>query len=87
MRNLSLGRLDVIALLLIAATLFSWESTAVVADMRVATCAIILIAFAKVRYVGLDFMELRNAPLWLRGAFEAWVVLLGSGLVALYLLG
>ena len=41
-----------------------------------------LIAAVKVRYVILDFMELRRAPLAIRVAFEAWpavvaVVILG----------
>jgi Prokaryotic Cytochrome C oxidase subunit IV len=31
-----------------------------------------LIAAVKVRYVMLDFMELRNAPIPVRVAFEAW---------------
>ena len=31
-----------------------------------------LIAAVKVRYVMLDFMELRHAPLPVRAAFEAW---------------
>jgi len=31
-----------------------------------------LIAAVKVRYVMLDFMELRQAPLPVRAAFEAW---------------
>jgi Prokaryotic Cytochrome C oxidase subunit IV len=42
-----------------------------------------LIAAVKVRYVMLDFMELRHAPVPVRAAFEAWpwvvaAIILGS---------
>jgi hypothetical protein len=40
----------------------------------VAVVGIFLIAALKVRYVILDFMELRNAPIPVRVAFEAWPV-------------
>src|SRR4051812_27115674 len=38
----------------------------------VAVVGIFLIAAIKVRYVMLDFMELRDAPIRVRVAFEAW---------------
>ncbi|WP_294009930.1 cytochrome C oxidase subunit IV family protein [Streptomyces sp.] len=44
------------------------------------------IALIKVRLVGLHFMELRNAPAALRGAFEAYVAATGATLLALYLI-
>jgi caa(3)-type oxidase subunit IV len=37
-----------------------------------------LIAAVKVRYVMLDFMELRNAPIPVRVAFEAWPVVVAA---------
>jgi hypothetical protein len=40
----------------------------------VAVVGIFLIAALKVRYVVLDFMELRDAPIPVRVAFEAWPV-------------
>jgi heme/copper-type cytochrome/quinol oxidase subunit 4 len=40
----------------------------------VAVVGIFVIAAVKVRYVMLDFMELRNAPVPVRVAFEAWPV-------------
>jgi len=40
----------------------------------VAVVGIFLIAAVKVRYVMLDFMELRQAPLPVRAAFETWPV-------------
>ncbi len=38
------------------------------------TAAIIAVAPSKVRYVGVDLMELRHAPQALRLAFDAWVL-------------
>jgi heme/copper-type cytochrome/quinol oxidase subunit 4 len=38
----------------------------------IAVVGIFLIAAVKVRYVMLDFMELRQAPVPVRVAFEAW---------------
>jgi Prokaryotic Cytochrome C oxidase subunit IV len=35
---------------------------------------ILLIAFVKVRFVGLYFMELREAPMLLRGLFETYCI-------------
>jgi len=51
----------------------------------VATTLVLAIAFAKVRYIGLWFMELRTAPATLRPAFSAWVVLTWGVLIILYL--
>jgi hypothetical protein len=53
-------------------------------DPRAAGVAVIIIAFLKIRYVLLDFMELRSAPLGMRVAAEAWCVVVCSTLVFLY---
>ena len=45
-----------------------------------------LVALVKVRFVILYFMELRHAPLALRLAGEAWGVLVGTGMIGMYLL-
>ncbi len=42
-------------------------------DPRVAGSAILVLAFIKVRFVILDFMELRRAPRALRITAEIWV--------------
>lgn len=49
--------------------------------------AILLLSIAifKVRLVGLDFMELRNAPPLLRVAFEGYCVVLWLVLCAVYI--
>ena len=44
----------------------------------VAVVGIFLIAAVKVRYVILDFMELRYAPIPVRVAFEAWPVVVSA---------
>ncbi|WP_075296865.1 MULTISPECIES: cytochrome C oxidase subunit IV family protein [unclassified Pseudonocardia] len=47
----------------------------------------LVIGFVKVRYVGLEFMELRSAPPALRLVFEAWCVGVCGMVVVLYLTG
>ena len=71
---------------LMAATLVSWVlGTAARGDVQAATAAALAIAFLKVRYVGLDFMEVRGAAAPLRAAFEGWVLVVGVVVVGLYL--
>jgi hypothetical protein len=41
---------------------------------RAGAVAVIIVAFTKVRLVGLDYMELRTAPPLLRYFFEAWIL-------------
>jgi len=43
------------------------------------------IAAIKVRLIGLDFMELRSAPIPLRVAFESYCLVLWGVLAGLYL--
>ncbi|GAH89626.1 unnamed protein product, partial [marine sediment metagenome] len=46
---------------------------------------ILLIAFVKVRFVGRYFMELRHAPLGLVAVFDAWIVVVASALIGLFI--
>ena len=46
---------------------------------------VLALALIKVRYVGMDFMELREAPLLLRGAFETYCLALWLVLAGMYL--
>lgn len=78
--------------LLICATLLSaWLGTGhglgSGADHTLATLAIVVVAFVKVRCVARYFMELRHAPPPLRLAFEAYVVVLCGVVIGLYLAG
>jgi hypothetical protein len=43
-----------------------------------------VLAFFKVRLIGLEFMELKTAPPALRVAFEVWVVGICALLLTLY---
>jgi len=54
-------------------------------DARHAGTAIIVIAFVKVRFVILDFMEIRHAPMPMRIVGEAWVLIVCTVLIGLFL--
>ena len=72
-------------LLLVAATVLSWAVGAEHGTGSMVAVAVLAIAAIKVRYVGLDFMELRHAPILLRAAFEGYCVGMWAILSALYL--
>jgi len=70
-------RVTVVWLVLVAATCIStWMLSKDAFSPAVAVVGIFLIAAMKVRFVMLDFMELRDAPVAVRAAFEAWIVLI-----------
>ena len=78
-------RITLVWLALVAATLISWSfGHGRGIDVHAAGIAVIIIAFVKIRYVILDFMELRTAPLGMRVAAEAWCIVACSTLVLLY---
>lgn len=54
-------------------------------DRSFATISLMIVAFIKVRFVGIHFMELGHAPQPLRGLFEAWVLLVCASIIAQYL--
>jgi hypothetical protein len=71
--------------ILVVATIVSW---AVGSDHETGSAIAVLVlavAVIKVRFVGLDFMELRRAPLPLRGMFEGYCVVLWCALAGMYL--
>jgi hypothetical protein len=72
-------------LLLVAATLASWLVGADHGTGSVIAVVVLAIAALKIRLVGLDFMELRRAPVPLRAAFEVYCVALWAVLSGLYL--
>lgn len=74
-------------LVLVAATLVSFALGADHGTGSVMVVVVLAIAAIKVRLVGLDFMELRNAPVLLRVAFEGYCVALWAMLSGLYLFG
>ncbi len=79
-------RITAVWCLLILATIASWEFGHGVGftDLRHAGLAVIVVSFVKVRFVVLDFMELRHAPPAMRWAVEAWAVIVCAGLCGLY---
>ena len=81
MRN----RAGVSWLILVAATLASFALGADHGTGSLVAVAVLAIAAIKVRLVGLDFMELRHAPIPLRVAFEVYCVGLWALLSGLYL--
>jgi heme/copper-type cytochrome/quinol oxidase subunit 4 len=72
---------------LIAATLTSWwlGTDHGVSSKETASVLILLVAFVKVRFVGLYFMELRHAPLPLRLIFEGWCAVVSTAVIVMYL--
>jgi heme/copper-type cytochrome/quinol oxidase subunit 4 len=82
----ALSRAGVSWLVLIAATLLSY---ALGAEHGVGSRVVVVVVFGiaaiKVRLIGLDFMELRSAPMPLRVAFESYCLVLWGVLSGLYL--
>ena len=80
------GRAGVSWLVLVAATLLSY---ALGAEHGVGSIVVVVVVFGiaaiKVRLIGLDFMELRSAPMPLRVAFESYCLVLWGVLSGLYL--
>jgi phosphate/sulfate permease len=74
-------------LVLIAATLLSFALGADHGTGSLMVVVVLGIAAIKVRLVGLDFMELRHAPVPLRVAFEVYCVGLWAMLSGLYVFG
>jgi hypothetical protein len=71
---------------LVAATGFSWVLSLEQGhgSTTLVSCVILLVAFVKVRLVGLYFMELKKAPLVLRGLFEAYTGIVCAVLIGIY---
>jgi cytochrome c oxidase subunit IV len=52
--------------------------------VRLASVLALVLALVKVWLIGMDFMEIRQAPRALKIAFEVWVTVIGGGLLLLY---
>ncbi len=78
------GRAGMSWLVLIGATLVSFALGADHGTGSLMAVVVLAIAALKIRLVGLDFMELRNAPVVLRIAFEGYCVALWALLSGLY---
>ncbi|CDO90239.1 hypothetical protein AWC29_26645 [Mycobacterium triplex] len=73
--------------LLITATGVSWAlgTQHGMHGHQLASVIILLIAFVKVRLVGMYFMELREAPNVLRGLFEAYCLIVCALLLGVFI--
>jgi caa(3)-type oxidase subunit IV len=71
--------------ILIAATIVSWAIGAEHGTGSLLAVVVLAIAAIKARLVGLDFMELRQAPIPLRAVFECYCVGMWALLSGLYL--
>lgn len=67
--------------LLVAATILSLA----VGGAHGTTVLILAVAFVKVRFIGMYFMELREAPPLLRFGFEGWCLLIGTLTIVMFL--
>ena len=80
---------SVVWLVLVAATAFSWvlgtEHGLGSNAQQLASVAVLAVAFIKIRFIGLYFMELREAPILLRGLFEVYCAAVGTLVISLFL--
>ncbi len=72
--------------IILVATLGSFALGIEHGEYNVGAVVVLGIAAVKVRLVGLDFMELRHAPIYLRLVFEGYCVALWAALSALYVM-
>lgn len=71
---------SVVWLVLLLATALLWLLGTIrgfIGDARIASVVIMVVAFVKVRFVALYFVEFRDAPLPLRLILEEWCVVRG----------
>lgn len=82
-------RAGVVWMLLVGAATFSWAlgtDNGYSSGHATASVIIMLVAFLKVRFIGLYFMELRDAPLVLRGLFEGYCLVGCTLVIVVFLL-
>lgn len=79
------ARSTVVWAVLVGATLVSWAVGSEHGTGSLIAVVVLGVAMIKVRFVGLDFMELRHAPLVLRAAFECYCIALWCVLTGMYL--
>lgn len=86
-------RLLVVWLLLCAITLVylgldhSSGDDTILSPSAAVTAAAIGMALVKVRIIMREFMDVRHAPLLLRVLTDAWVVIMGVGMLTTYVVG
>ena len=80
--------ITVVWVILILATLTSWwlGTDHGFSNEDLVGSLILLVAFIKVRFVGLYFMEHRHSPVPLRIVFEGWCLVVCSVVIGMFLL-
>jgi hypothetical protein len=81
-------RISLVWLGLVLASCLSWDADSILpfaGGARTLGAIVLAIAFIKVRYIMLEFMELRHAPLAMRIAAEAWPLAVGTAVILFYL--
>lgn len=78
------ARSTVVWAILVVATLVSWAVGSEHGTGSAIALVVLGVAMIKVRFVGLDFMELRRAPSLLRAVFESYCVALWCVLAGMY---
>ncbi|WP_019873377.1 cytochrome C oxidase subunit IV family protein [Sporichthya polymorpha] len=91
LQTLARHRQTTVVVVLVVATLLSWGLSVEHAldgstGTKIATVAILGIAFVKVSFVGFDFMEIRGAPAVLRLLFQIWLVVVFLTIALSYLI-
>jgi hypothetical protein len=80
-------RVTVVFAALVAATCITWwlgsGSSRTGAGLGLVATLTVLIASAKIYFIGRDFMDLRSAPSTLRIAFNVWVGAIAVAAIAL----
>lgn len=88
-QSLIRNRVSVVWLFLVAATAVSWALGTghglPGTDHKLSSALILVVAFTKVRFVGMYFMELKDAPLPLRGFFEAYCLIVFTLVTSMFL--
>jgi Prokaryotic Cytochrome C oxidase subunit IV len=79
------ARSTLVWIVLVVATIVSWAVGSAHGTGSAVAVVVLAVAVVKVRFVGLDFMELRSAPLILRAMFEGYCVALWCVLVGMYI--
>lgn len=75
--------------ILAAVTLMSWALGAehILGSTHSLTALLFIVAFVKVWLIGRYFMDLRSAAAPLRLLFDGWVLIVGTALTVVYLVG
>jgi len=71
--------------LMVATSVSTWMLSKDAFSPTTAAVGVFLIAAFKIRLVMLHFMELRDAPVSVRAALEAWIVIATGVILGIYL--